>query len=191
MLIALDIDGVILDFLGHFLKIYNNRNGTSLTTDDITDFLPSGNLDDLIKKKDWDENFDFFVDNGGFSSLPSFEGARVAIENIIKAGHHIVYITAREPKLSGQTIISFILNNIPLKKIYFAPHSKEQALKDLNPDIFVDDRLKHLEEAERAGVRNIYVMDQPYNKKLEAKKYTRIYNLIQLEREIAPIKDEK
>jgi len=189
MLIALDIDGVILDFLGQFLRVYNLRNNERITADDITEFMPHGNLSDLIAKKDWDENFKWFEKNGGYATLQSFEGARTAIENILKAGHEIVYVTARKQEFEGDTIMSFLLNKIPMSKLYFAPSSKEKILRELNPDIFVDDSLKNCDAAEKAGIKRIYVLDYKYNRKPEADKYTRIENLIQLEREIAPITD--
>lgn len=181
-LVALDIDGVILKFLEQMLRVHNLRNNTRVTVDDIKSFMPDGDMEDLMTTEEWTESFEWFENNGGYATLESFDGARTAIEKILEAGHDIVYVTARPAKFRGETIMSFILNKIPITKIYHASRSKTQILRQLAPDYFVDDAVKNLKAAERAEVPNILVLDAPYNRCEEGRRFTRIHNLIQLER---------
>jgi len=188
-LIALDVDGVIMDFMTQFLRVHNERYNTRITRDDITSFMPHGSVAELITESEWDESFAWFEDNGGYATLEALEGARTALQAILDAGHEIVFVTARHSKFKGETEMSFILNKLPLKKIYFAPRGKTARLKAIKPDIFVDDSLKNCLQAKKAGVKEIYVLDSPYNRTEEANEFKRIGNLIQLEREL--VEDNK
>lgn len=182
--VALDIDGVIMDFLSQLLRVHNIRSkeGPRVTVEDLTVFMPDGDLSDLMTEEQWNDSFEYFEANGGYATLKSFEGVRTALERIIEDGHDLIFITARHSKFAGETEMSFILNGLPLRKIYYAPRGKGPVLKRLKPDVFVDDSLKHVKSAQKVGISNIYVMDAPYNKTEENVK--RIYNLIQLERDI-------
>jgi len=158
-----------------FLRVHNLRRGTRVTVEDITSFMPH-------------ESLEYFENSGGYATLQPFEGVRTAIDNILKAGHEIIFVTARHSNFKGHTEMSFILNKIPLSKIVYAPRGKRQVLKQLKPDFFVDDAIKNLKDAEKAGLplESIVLMDQPYNNTEEGQKYKRIHNLIQLERMICP-----
>lgn len=189
-LIALDVDGVVMDFMTQFLRVHNERYNTRITRDDITSFMPHGSVAELITEDEWDESFAWFEDNGGYATLEALEGVRTAIKNILDAGHEICYVTARHSKFKGETEMSFHLNKLPIGKVYFAPRGKVSRLKKLKPDIFVDDSLKNCQAAQKAGVKEIYVLDCPYNRGEEAKDFKRIGNLIQLERELLGEKNE-
>lgn len=191
LLIALDIDGVIFDFMEQFLRVYNLRRGTRVTVQDITSFMPHESLEAMISEEQWNEAFEYFENSGGYATLNAYEGVRTAIDNILAAGHEIVYVTSRHSNFKGQTDLCFILNKIPAKKIYYAPRGKRAILKKLNPDIFVDDAIKNCKDAEKAGLKNIYIMDAAYNRNDEGNKFKRISNLIQLEREVVPAPEEK
>lgn len=181
-LIVLDVDQVVLDFLGQFIKFYNLKYNKRVSPDDITSFLPSVDMRHVINEDEWEEAFEEFESNGGYSSLQAIEGARTSINNILAAGHKIVFVTARHSKFRGETEMSFILNKIPLQKTYFVPRGKRAILKQLQPDFFVDDSIRNLVDAEKAGLTldQIYVMTAPHNK--SETKYNRISNLMQLER---------
>lgn len=181
--IALDIDGVVMDFLGQMLRAHNIKYETRVTVDDMTLFMPDGDLEDLISEKLWTESFEWFENSGGYSTLSSFEGVRTALNNILEAGHEIVFVTARPGKFKRETEMSFILNKIPMAPIYYTgSRGKTPVLKKLAPDIFVDDSVKNLKAAKRAGVPRILCLDAPYNRCEEGMEFERISNLIQLER---------
>jgi 5'(3')-deoxyribonucleotidase len=182
LLIALDLDGVIFDFLGQFLKLHNLKNGTRVTADDISSFMPDKSLKSLITEREWGDTFEYFEEAGGYATLKSFEGVRTAIENIIREGHKLTYITSRHPSFRKNTEFSFIMNKIPLSTIHFCGNGKGRILKKVNPDIFVDDNIINCDVAHSLKINKIYLMDAPYNK--ECKLYSRVFNLIQIEREI-------
>lgn len=186
LLIALDLDGVIFNFLDQFLKVHNLRKSSKVTVDDILAFMPAGSMEDVISESDWNESFEWFEDNGGYATLSRLDNVKNAIKNIIADGHELVYVTSRHSKFRGETIMSFLLNDIPVREVYFTPRGKYRKLNKLKPDVFVDDSLKNCQDAERAGIESIYLMDAPYNR--EDTHFTRIHNLIQLERDIV---DEK
>jgi 5'(3')-deoxyribonucleotidase len=184
LLIALDLDGVLFDFLGQFLRVHNLRKDARITVDDIKSFMPAGNMEDIISSDDWNESFEWFEDNGGYATLKVLEGVRTALQAIIDAGHNLVYVTSRHSKFKGETELSLILNKLPHVKTYFTPRGKGTVLRKLNPDVFVDDAVKNCEAALRAGIKQIFLMDAPYNK--DETRFTRIHNLIQFERELIP-----
>jgi 5'(3')-deoxyribonucleotidase len=181
-LIALDLDGVVFDFLGQFIKVHNLKNNTRVTSADITSFMPDKSLKALITEDDWATTFQYFEEAGGYATLKAFEGARTALENIITAKHRIIYITSRHPNFKSSTQLAFILNKIPNFDVYFCPEGKSRVLKKLQPDIFVDDNIFNCKDAEREGIKKVYIMDAAYNRGINT--YERIYNLMQLEREV-------
>ena len=160
------------------------RKDTRITVDDIKSFMPSGSMEDIISEDDWNESFEWFEDNGGYATLPAIDGTRTALEALLAAGHELVYVTSRHSKFKGETELSIILNKLPNKKTYFAPRGKGRILRKLNPDVFVDDAIKNCEAAQRASIKKIYMIDAHYNK--EETRFERLYNLVQLERELIP-----
>lgn len=179
--ICLDLDEVVFGFMDQFLRFHNLRNDTRVTKADITQFMPHESLKELITAQAWEESFKWFETHGGYATTPSLEGARTAIEALIREGHEITYVTARHPDFKGTTEMAFILNKIPNKEnVYYEPNGKTERLKQLAPDIFVDDSIKNCKQGDEAGIKKIFVMDAPYNR-MEAG-FERIYNLIQLER---------
>lgn len=182
--ICLDIDNVIVDFLGQFIRVFNLKKNTRLVISDITSFLPHESLESLISENDWDDIFAYCEENGLYATLKSYDGARTSIENLMKEGHEVYCLTARNSKFRGETEMSFLLNGLPNLKIYYAPKSKYRMLKKLAPDVFVDDSLTNCEEALKANVKSIYIMDQPYNRVEESKPFKRVTSLIQVERDI-------
>jgi len=189
LLVALDLDGVIFDFMGQFLRVHNLRKNSRVTADDIKSFMPAGNMEDIISEGEWNESFEWFEDNGGYATLKPLEGVRTAIEAIQAAGHEVIYITARHSKFKGETELSFLLGKLPHAKVYFAPRGKYRVLKAKKPDVFVDDAVKNCETAVRANIKKIYIMDAPYNK--EETRFNRIHNLVQFERDLVPQDEEE
>jgi 5'(3')-deoxyribonucleotidase len=184
LLIALDLDGVVFDFLGQFLRVHNLRKDKRITVDDIKSFMPAGSMEDMISEDDWNESFEWFEDNGGYATLDVLDGVRTALQAILDEGHELIFITSRHSKFKGETELSLILNKLPQAKTYFAPRGKGRVLRKMKPDVFVDDAIKNCEAAERAGIKQIYMMDAPYNK--DETRFERIHNLVQFEREVVP-----
>lgn len=181
-LIALDLDGVVFDFLGQFLRVHNLRNNTRITAEDITSFMPDDGLTSLISGGEWAESFAFFEESGGYATLKTFEGVRTALENIIKMGHKLVFITSRPAKYEKHTRLALLLNKLPKADIYFVPEGKYSTLFNLQPDVFVDDNVHNCQSATDAGVSKIYLCHAPYNRNINS--YEKIYNLIMLERSL-------
>jgi HAD superfamily hydrolase (TIGR01509 family) len=181
-LLALDLDGVVFDFMGRFLEIHNITHDTRVTSDDILKFMPDGAMEDIISEDDWNTSFEHAENSGIYATLASIEGARTAIEHIAAAGWDIVYVTSRHSKFAPETELSIILNRIPKHKVYYTPKGKLRKLRQLKPDVFVDDAIRNCEDAEKAGIKKIYIMEAAYNR--EEYRFERISNLIQLEREL-------
>ena len=143
--IVLDVDGVLLDFIGGitaFAQEYFNQ-----------EIIIHGKFFDLeqrfgLNKKQVDELWQAFGENGGWKNLKAFDGAKIAVEKIIAAGFTPYVVTGLDYKFENQRLDNLYkeLNFVP-HQIYCMGHGqspKNKIIEKINPDIFIDDNLLHL-----------------------------------------------
>lgn len=182
-LLLLDLDDTVLSFLDNMLRYINLKHDMRVTIDDIVARVPDAMLNDIIEESLWNEEFQNWENAGGYATQKSFDGVRTSMENFLKAGWDIQFVTARPSCFARETEFAFIMNKLPCRdKIHYAPRGKRNILAKLQGDIFLDDSIDNLEAALKAGMKleQLYLITQPWN--IKDTKFQRVGSLMQLER---------
>lgn len=145
--IALDVDGVLLDFEKGFRNAIKIVTGKDLinTSNNYPLKQRYSNLSDNEHIAVWQ-----YLDKEGLANFPIYEGVDIAFNRLKETGYEIHLVTgiwesSKEMRLEN------------LKKYNMIPHTidcvgtgisdKDIALRKHNPFYFVDDRIQHLESA--------------------------------------------
>lgn len=181
--IVLDVDGVLLKFTPAFdqaAAIYLKReinppvNNHGISTYDLMERI-NGTIDEV-------ENIlQFMLDSGMYAEFEPLPGAEEAIKSLKRAGFKIVICTALPDSAKEMRLLNLknALNFVP-DEAYFVGmgHSKKEALLKINPDVYVDDRIKYLQEA--SHVEHLVWCDQyEYQKEMDSPITTHVYSLLE------------
>lgn len=157
MRIGVDIDGVIIDFVGAFIRVLRGTYGITLAYNEILCHDLSQVLG--LPKEEVAEMIDRTMEENAFDLIP---GSREALIRLARAGHEIVLITSRPRRYLHKTREVLAKHQIPYKKLVFtrflAKHSGGKGL-----DIAIEDSL---EEAISLAQRKIRVLliSHPWNR---------------------------
>lgn len=155
-IIALDIDGVIVDLVQAMLPLLSDACGRPVRHEDITQYdigksLHIEHLMNNIWKRVHDDNL--------WLSAPPISGALNGLKQL--GDYRLVFVTGRpEETTRGFTERWLDANKIQYEQLYFASGSKQ--VSDLDCIAFIDDHLDHIREAAEAGVRTL-LFNQPWN----------------------------
>lgn len=150
--IALDVDGVLLNFTESFDKaaeIVLKRKLTIHRDEFLHDHYH------LAKRIDVDidtvENIlQYMLDSKMYANFTPLPGVKEALKNIKDRGYEISIVTAL-PESAKEMRLENLQNALGFTpdRCFFVGmgKSKEAALKELRPDIFVDDRIEYLANA--------------------------------------------
>lgn len=150
--IVLDVDDVVADFIGSYKRHFNlNKNIHNW----YFSYKTADNLKELV------ENKDFWV-NMPVLNIPNF---------IPEA-----YVSNREIPIAW-TEEFLEKNDLPCRPVHHLGYkeSKVNKLKELDTDVFIDDKISNIIEAQRAGITS-YLMHNSHNAKLDVG-YRRIHSL--------------
>ena len=153
--IGLDIDGVLADFISHYNKYYNVDKSPEIWNHDPE-------MDARIKSLT--ENKDFWM------TIP------VLTKACDLSFEPTCYITSRDIPVEWTREWLYI-NGFPNTPVYSIGYdkSKVSVIKNLNIDIFVDDRFDNFVEINKSGTL-CYLFDTPQNKRYNVQS-KRIYDL--------------
>lgn len=153
--IALDVDGVLLDFTracDQYVKTYLGKEPIHIYDDfhlsvtNMKDRYELGSNEEVLKL------LDEMVENGFYKNIPAFEGAKESVKAIKEKGFKIVIVTAIHNGAKSDRLEN-LLNELDLvpDEIYCVGmgKSKSQIIYDLEPDVFIDDRMKYLKSGDR------------------------------------------
>jgi 5'(3')-deoxyribonucleotidase len=144
--IGLDIDEVLCDWVGGWMKLYNMERPTSWS------------FDRLIGKRFDDMKKDGTLDNFYLSLDPKVKGSELPFEPIC-------YITSR-PVDTAITEQWLHMHGFPSKPVHTVPvnHSKIAVAREAKVEIFIDDGWHNFKEFNKAGIC-CYLYDAPHNRK--------------------------
>lgn len=182
--ICVDIDGTITEPYC-WLEFANNYFGKSLKPKDVTKY----NIDEVLKIPR-EEYVEFYKTFGKSLHLKATirEGARQNLWTLSKS-ENIFYVTAREKIMEEVTKIWFDLNNVPMAELYLlGSHYKVDKAKDLNCDIFIEDKYENAIQLALSGF-NVILMDCNYNREPLIPGITRVFNWNEAHKEIIKYKD--
>lgn len=150
--IAIDADGVILDFLKQWevaaMKLFGRTIERQTSEYDLAVRYGMSHED---KSKLWR----FFHEDGHWASIPALPGAVGAVHALLEANYDVHVVTAITPDILNQRRDNFRAIGLADLPIHCVDGRKYGKLLDLKPLMFVDDNPLHIEEAHAAGVPRI------------------------------------
>ena len=171
--IAVDMDEVIADSLRKHLSQYNQRTGTNLTPEMIS----QRGLAEVIPGKDRDEFNAIPHAPGFFADLEVIAGSREALLELSR--HHDVYITsaAMEVPSSFADKFQWMEKNFP-----FIPPSRMVFCGDkniINAHVLIDDRSRHFKGFRGTGILFTAPHNARENADLRANNWNDVLQILQ------------
>jgi len=169
---AVDIDNVLAVAEAEVQRIYHELTGAFWPGEF---YASAGGLD----RSDLDQElieqiFDYFHDRS-IPALPVMPGARQALR-VLQDQFRIVIITARRPTARAQTLEWLGRHELPFDELHLTGEKTDAAD---NVTFAVDDHPDHVQDYARQGIQ-VFLMDQPWNKRFSASGVTRVANWEQL-----------
>lgn len=171
MKFGFDIDDTLINLRQHAFHLYNKKLDKQLSLD-VFDAIPTVEIH---------APFGLTGEQGGqmwrdsmeeiyFTDCPSYEFALETLNELVAAGHEVYYITSRPKHFCGQTREWVKAQGFPVvdERFYcgMADHEKIDIIKELDLDVYVDDKPAVLETLR--GLRTkLIVRDQSYNRLVE------------------------
>ena len=135
MIIAIDIDDVVLNLIPEWLKFYNAVHNDSLTQEQITDW----DMTKFVKPECGKKIYDFLLEPKLYDDVNCIPGAWSAILRLRNLGHRLIFVTASHH--SGKLLRMKNLELLPNEKEYVACHDKSL----IRADVLIDDKPQNLE----------------------------------------------
>jgi len=163
-LIGFDIDGVVADTGGAFIRIADEEYGiNSITLDDITSFEVIDCLD--VDPNIIEEIFNRLLDDPLTAGLLPMEDAIDVLHQFAEQAP-LTFVTARPQKKPIARWLKHFLQPVTFEKIRLVAmgvhDNKTPYIKDLGLKYFVDDRLQTCLMLAREGITPL-VYNQPWN----------------------------
>lgn len=137
MRIGIDIDGVVSDSYPVWLQELNLHYGKNITVIDDYEMHLAFNVPR-------DDMNNFFVGNvERLLMMPNpVSGAKEGIETLLKEGHEVFYVTARNPEEKDITVRWFVKHKIPHENervLFSGFKSKVDLIKQWKLEVFIED----------------------------------------------------
>ena len=150
--IVLDVDGVLLSFMPAFdeaAAIVLKKKILVHKDENKQDFYHLAKRVGTDEKK-VDEILEYMQTSGMYAKFKPLPGVKEALDAIKGAGFHITVVTALPEKAKAMRLANLkeALDFVP-DEIHCVGmgKSKEAALREVNPDVFIDDRIDYLASA--------------------------------------------
>lgn len=160
MHIAIDLDDVILDFVGNLTSILNTEYDAGLTMDDIVDWDLKPVLDEIVGEDWWKwwERRDWL-----WALAPAVPGAIGSIEKLRRSGHYIEVVTAKPQWAEAQTWRWLGKWRPPVQRVTIVGLT-DRKLDATSAELLIDDRVPTVQEWHANG-RRALVFARPHNKR--------------------------
>ena len=168
--IAVDIDDVLFDFMGHFLRWHNQRHETNLHVEDMV----STQLWKIWggSKEEAAERVPAFFREANLLSFEPIPGAVEALDKL-KAVYQLTVISARDRATASASrawidkyfpdIFHEVTLGISNPMVHSRSMTKAELCKQNGVSVLIDDQLVHAEECARVGIRALLFGDRPWN----------------------------
>jgi len=149
-LLALDGDGVLLDYLEGYAEAWREAFGTRPAVRDPLGYGPLERWE--VPRLDAEGRAQFRQHFGSkfWSSMPAIPGALDACVRLHDAGFELVCVTALDTEFEASRLQNLRALGYPIERVYATPHNdghpspKAAMLTNLRPVAFVDDYLPYL-----------------------------------------------
>ena len=185
MMLGLDIDGVVADFLSPFLRMVEKRIGNGpIPAESITDF----NFKDhpFLSEKIVDECMAAVsYDPGFWQGLPPLLSAEQwqKLDNLSRK-EQLVFITHRYERetydIHGVTCDWLKRHGVGKPVVYFTQESKAKLVDHLGVSLFVDDRHENCRDVAENTRAMVMMPHRHYNQSFDHPKVKRLWNFNEL-----------
>lgn len=149
-IIALDADGVLLDYHAAYRRAWGHAFGALPELRDPEAYWPMDRWD--VRRLEGNElvRFRTCFDHDYWSSIPAVPGAVRACEDLCKAGYELVCVSALESHFQAARLQNLRDCGFPIERVIATANMatgrspKAEALRELRPVAFVDDFLPYL-----------------------------------------------
>lgn len=173
-IVALDIDGTLGDYHGHFLKFAEQWYGREMP--DPTDINPGLPLHKFMgtSKSKYRECKLAYRQGGMKRSMPVYAGVAELTRYIRQTLKAEVWICTTRPYLRLDNIDPdtrewLRRNRIQYDGVIWGPNKYRDLVKKVGANRVVaalDDELRLVQQAVDVGIQNVYLKDQPYNRSI-------------------------
>ncbi len=188
MKIAVDVDGVILDIMTPFSKMFNEKHGTHYSLNDMIkwDFF----LDWDVSEKEFLEMFEKIFKNEVRAKL--IDDAIPEIMKVLNQNHNIDLLTARENTYKRQLIDTLkkwgIIKSVHYNKLLMVGNTTQDIKLNYEYDVYIDDNPFLIKAISKKKYRHLLLFDQPWNQQsIKARNITRVYSWEEILEEVSNI----
>lgn len=168
MTILLDADGVLENLTEEWVALLNEKYGTSVAYDDVTDWDMTKSFPTLT----YEQVYGVEIEEALYLRLKPLEGAVESVNRLLDEGHEVFVVTS-----TPYQIIPFKMENVIFR--YFPRLNWENIIityrkQLIKGDVLVDDGFHNLVD----GAYHKLLMDAPYNRQYDAAAngMIRVYN---------------
>lgn len=145
-LIALDVDGVLLNYHVQYAKAWERAFGVTVQEVDPTQYWPQKRYGLAFLKHEPLEQFRAQMDAHFWSTMPLIEGAREGCELLVQKGYTLVCVSALDVKNHAHRWQNLKDLRLPIAQLYATGNEvkenqspKAGVINTLKPGAFVDD----------------------------------------------------
>lgn len=153
MIIGLDCDNVVLDFLGKWEQMLRTCIDRPITANKrYYELTPRYGLSRYEYEKCWN----YFEQGETWESLNLLAGADIATQELQKQGHEVHIVTSIKPEFRKNRIINLERYGVVYDDLHCVGlmQSKSDLYQRIGVDVVIDDYFAHLKEAHELGVPN-------------------------------------
>jgi 5'-nucleotidase len=166
MLVACDIDGVVVDLLPEWLRRYNKDYDDRLTEYDITDW----NTHQFVKPECGLKMYDYLKQPDLYDSIVLLPGALEGLERIRSLGHEVAFVTSctygvvdQKAKRLEDLGVCSSRDGHGLPADLIVANTKRW----VGADLLIDDRAQTIVEWIADRAKRAILVEMPYNKSIE------------------------
>lgn len=184
--LCIDIDGTVTTPY-YWIKYANDHFNVNLKPQDVNEYDIHNVLG--VSKEEY---FEFYNDLGELMhSKAKLRSRAKRVLYKLSQYHKIFYVTAREKKMTDVTYSWINKRKLPFNEVHvLGSHYKVDKAKELNCDIFIEDRYENALELSDAGFK-VLLIDCNYNRYSIPKEITRVKDWDEIYNEIEKYYFEK
>lgn len=138
MIIACDIDNVICNLQEAVTNLFNKRYGTKYTLDHFNSY----NIENVLSVKEANAMKEIYGESGIYDNMVKpILGSQDALQQLIKAGHHVYLVTDAIPKIYNEKV-AWVRHFFPFIDDAHIISMKHKHL--FKCDIMIEDNLNNL-----------------------------------------------
>jgi len=185
MNICIDIDGTVTEAT-YWLKHANTHFGRTLTPADVTEY----NIDKVLGIDQATYNAFYARYGEAMHRESEIRPGASAVINRLYENHRIHFVTARSETMRSVSLEWLNSQRIPLDTLsLLGSHDKVRQARELNCDLFIEDRYENAIQLSLAGFQ-VLLVDCPYNRGALPRSVQRISSWHHVEPLIAKMEHE-